>query len=150
MGDLAVPQGEILDFATGEVLDPRDTERVANLLERLRLVYRDDIRPAIRACEEAIIAEAERLGTKTIRAGDYEAKVSGGPELVWDTEVLELLREEGLPDERFDQLVKTTVTYRVDARVAKQLAAANPRYREIIEAAQGRAEKPHRVSVKRG
>jgi hypothetical protein len=47
-------------------------------------------------------------------------------------------------------LVVETIDYRVDARVARQLEAANPAYARAIQAARTMAPGPWRVSVKRG
>ena len=43
-------------------------------------------------------------------------------------------------------MVKTTIEYKVDAAVAKQLAAVNEDYRRVIEAAQTKIDKPWYVS----
>ena len=49
---------------------------------------------------------------------------------------------------RWAELVVATVTYRIDARVAKQLESANEVYAGVIQRARSYADKPFRVSVK--
>ena len=97
-----------------------------------------------------LVDEAVRQGTKTLELPAGKAVLTGGPEseLQWDIEILEQLRELGLPEPRFDELVKTEVTYKVDARVAKQLEAANAQYAGVIMVARSRADKPWRVSIR--
>jgi hypothetical protein len=68
--------------------------------------------------------------------------------IIWDHEVLEELREEGLPEARFNELVVPEVTYKVNRSVANSIAKSNPVYGEIIERAQERHEKSPSVSVK--
>ena len=102
----------------------------------------------VKDCEAVLLDESRRQGTKTLHLPAGTATISGGTELVWDFDTLEQLREIGLPEQRYRELVVETVSYKVDARVAKQLAAANPEYARIIEAAQSTVEKSWRVSVK--
>ena len=62
-------------------------------------------------------------------------------------EVLEL-RDLGLPEERYGELVVATVTYKVNASVAKQIAGANPEYAKVIDRARSRPDTTPRVYVK--
>ena len=144
-----VKRPEIVDYDTGEIVDPRDTERVADLLERLQIVKREQLQPMINLCQEVILETMTEHGTGTLRAGEFEAKRSGGPEIEWDIEELEKLLDVGLPEERYAELVKIVQTFKVDGRIAKQLAGANQLYAEVIERAKQKIEKPYRVSVKR-
>lgn len=98
----------------------------------------------------ALEQESERQGTKTLRYGDLTVTLSTPTEIVWDVEELEKLLEAGLPQDRYEQLVTTEISYKVNAREASHIAAANPEYAKIIE----RARTDHsagtaRVSVKR-
>ena len=148
MNELATRAEAILDITTGELVDPADAPKVAQALSNLREFKDGVVHAAIRACEEALLAEFERQGTKTLRFGKLEARCYGGQETDWDVEALHELLDRGLPHERFGELVKETVSYKVDARVAKQLEAANPDYAEVIRKARSERETPRRVSVR--
>lgn len=133
---------------TGEIVPLADAPKVAHALEGLR-DYKAKLDEARAVLEAALVEESKRLGTKTLHLGSIDAEVYGGAELLWDMEELEKLREAGLPEERFTDLVRPVVTYKVDARVAKQLESANERYAEIIERARSYVERPPRVRTKR-
>lgn len=137
---------ELVDFATGEVIDPADTPRVASYLKDLRRLKRETIDVLIGQLEEVLVAEAERQGSKTLRYGDTQVEVVESKEIVWDHEVLEQLRELGLPEERYAELVVPQVTYKVRANVAKQIAGVNDQYAKVIEAA--RSDMPGRRRVR--
>ncbi len=146
--EVAVQEAEvtILDPSTGELVPASDVPGVAAALANLR-EYAGRVREAIRAAEDVMIAESERQGTKTMRFGRTAVEVYGGSELQWDVEVLGELEEAGLPEERMNELVKTTFEHKVDSRIAKQLEASNPVYAEIIERARTRIPKPRRAKV---
>jgi hypothetical protein len=57
-------------------------------------------------------------------------------------DLVEGLEQAGVPAERMAALVTTEITYKVDARVARQLEAANPAYAQVIRAARGRRLPP--------
>lgn len=144
--DLAIPD-ELVNLMTGEVVPTNRPGRVADLLRELR-EWRYAFMETIHAAEAVLIAESERQGTKTLRFGSTEVRITGGPETTYDVSILNELLAAGLPEERFGQLVRTTVEIKPIASVAKQLAAANPRYAEIIERARIVRDTPMRVSVK--
>ena len=131
----------------GLVVDLGQPKEVAVALSAVREAKRQ--LDAARAGLERVLVEESRVqGTKTLHFGDLTAKVSGGPEIVWDVEQLrEDLTELELPEERINQLITETVTYKVNASVANQLAGANASYAEAISRAKSRVEKPYRVSV---
>lgn len=140
---------ELVVPTTGEIVnldDPAGCLRVLTEIRELEAKLRD----AKGALTEALAAEFSRLGTKTIELDGVKAELRGGSEVVWDVEVLERLRDLGLPDERMSALVTTEVTYRVNASVAKQIAAANEQYAEVIERAKSVIPKAAYVTVKRG
>ncbi len=148
MSELALSSG-LLDIRSGELIDPTDAPRVAALLADVREHARQ-LTELRRACEQALAEEARRQGTKTLRFEGVEAVVSGGEasELVWDIEELQKLLDAGLPSERFEALVRETVEYRVNAAVAKQIAAANDEYAAIVERARSYRDKPVYVTVR--
>ena len=104
----------------------------------------------VRANLEAILVdEAARQGTKTLHLDKAEVVVTGGPTTEYDIEELLKLRDAGLPEERYDKLVKTQVTYTVDKSVIRQLlGSGNEQYVAIIGRAAQSVERPYRVSVK--
>jgi hypothetical protein len=135
---------------TGEVLDLRKPSNVARGLEQVRETKRqlDELRLLF---EALLRIEAARLGSKTLHVGDgLTATVTGGEKTEWDIPVLNNeLRAAGLPQERLEELITITVDYKVDARVAKQLAGANPEYAAIIARAKRTGPAAWRVYVKR-
>jgi hypothetical protein len=134
---------------TGELVDLRVAGEVARALDEVREGIRrlGELRSLL---ETVLRLEARRQGTKTLHlAGGLVATVSGGERVEWDIERLaEGLRGAGLPEDRLAQLVVETVEYKVDQRVARQLAAGNPAYAAAIDAARSTAPAPWRVSVK--
>lgn len=131
----------------GLVVDLNEPKQVAQALSAVREAKRKlDI---ARADLEAVLAdEGARQGIKTLRYDDVNVVITGGPTVEYDPEKLQELLEVGLPQERFDALVKMTVTYAVNASVAKQIAASgNEEYAEIVRASKKVIEKPWRVSV---
>lgn len=134
---------------TGEVVSRDDPAGCLRVLSEIR-----DLESRLKelkgALTQAIAEEFKRQGSKTIDLGEIRAELRGGSEVVWDVEILEELRAAGLPDARMDALVTTEVTYKVNARLAKQIAAANEEYAEIIERAQTTIPKSVYVVVKKG
>lgn len=148
--ELAIEQApEIMVPLLGELVDLREPDQVAAALEAIRAAKRilDEARGLL---EAALRLEAQRQGTKTLHLGNVDAVVSGGETVSYDCERLqEALRAAGLPEERLAQVVVETVSYKVDQRVARQLAAANPAYAEALEACRIVAPAPWRVSIRR-
>jgi hypothetical protein len=145
--ELVVPAPDgLLDVRTGELV-PATPENAVELLAAARDM-RARVLALVKDCEAVLLQESQRQGTKTLKFGSSTATVTGGSELAWNLEILEQLRTRGLPEERYNELVVATVTYKVDARIAKQLEAANEAYAEVIRMARSEVPKPWRVSVK--
>ncbi len=142
---LALP-AELVDVRTGEIL-PATPDNAISLLGAAREL-RGRLMSLVKDCEAVLLEESRRQGTKTLRFEDVTATVTGGSDLEWDMDVLLELRAWGLPESRYDELVVATVTYKVDARVAKQLEGANDDYAAVIRRSRSRVEKPWRVNVK--
>ncbi|MDR7492245.1 MAG: hypothetical protein QN122_12450 [Armatimonadota bacterium] len=138
----------VLDLRTGELIDPRDLPRVVEVVEALRQL-RAAAQEQIQLATDILRAEAERLGSKTLRVGEWEVEIRGGQETEWDVEALQSLADLGLPEERLAALLRPTLVYRVDGRVARQLAAANPEYGAVIEAARRVVPKPLYLAIRR-
>jgi hypothetical protein len=143
--EIIVPEN-ILDVRTGELL-PATPNNAVELLFAAREM-RAKMMGLIKDCEAVLLDESRRQGTKTLHLPGGTAEITGGHALEWDLGTLLDLLELGLPEERYNDLVVATTTYKVDARVAKQLEAANPAYAEVIGRARSTVEKPWRVSVK--
>jgi len=56
------------------------------------------------------------------------------------------LLDAGLPEARYDALVKQEITHKVNANEAKRIGGTNPQYAEIIERAKTLHDRP--VSAK--
>ena len=138
---------EILNFVTGELIPVGDLPRLAQAIETLRQ-HDLAVRSLRAALTDAVIAESRRQGTRTLVAGGLVVTLSPDYETEWDVEELEKLRDAGLPEERYQQLVKTEITYKVDGRVARQLESASEEYAAIIARARRREPKRQYASVK--
>ncbi len=138
----------VLQPLTGELVDSRDLPALADALEALR-AHRQEVSDAIAAFTEAVLEESRRLGTKTIPAGNtFVLQVSADSEIEWDVSALERLRDLGLPEERMNELLRPVVQYKVDGRVAKQLAGASAEYKAVLDAAAVRKPKKAYVTVR--
>lgn len=136
----------LLDVRSGELVTATP-QKAAELIVAARDM-RGRLLGLVKDCEAVLLDESKRQGTKTLRFSEGTATVTGGTDLAWNLDILLQLRERGLPEERYNELVVATVTYRVDARIAKQLESANESYAEVIALARSYEPKPWRVSVK--
>lgn len=143
--ELVVP-AQLVDIRTGELVEATPA-KAAELLVVVREM-RDRMMGLVRDCEAVLLEESARQGTKTLHFGRATATVTAGQELQWDLSVLPRLLVLGLPDERYNELVKTTISYKVNARVANQLEGANEEYAKVIGEARSYVETPQRVYVK--
>jgi hypothetical protein len=141
---IAVPE-LLLDVRSGELVEATPA-RAAEFIIAAREM-RNRLLNVVKDCEAVLLDESRRLGTKTLHLAEGTATITGGSEIEWDVEILRRLIAVGLPDERWNELYVATVTYKVNALVAKQLEAANPAYAEIIRAARSDVPKAWRVSV---
>jgi hypothetical protein len=133
---------------TGQVVDLTRPVEVAGALQDVREVKRqlDELRSLL---EGVLRLEALRQGTKTLHLGPLDAVISGGERSEYDAELLsERLRDAGLPEDRLAEAVVQTVSYKVDQRVLRQLAAANPAYKTAVDKSRTVVDTPWRVSVK--
>lgn len=137
---------ELVQPLSGELVPADDVAGLARALAALR-EHRDRVNDAIAMFTAAAAEESARQGTRTLTADGWEIKLGPDTEINWDMEVLLELRTAGLPEDRFDQLVRATVEYKVDGRVVRQLEAASPVYAEIIDRARSRVPKRQYASV---
>lgn len=161
------PPQQFPNLLTGELVDRSDMGQVVGYLDQLN-EHRRKVSALIREIGDIVIEHARTHGTKTIHAEvrlppdpranaetqkhlpsvvRLKAVVSGGPEVDWDVSRLEDLLQAGLPQDRWNELVSIEQTFKINANVAKSIAASNPAYAEIIESAKGITPKPERVRV---
>jgi hypothetical protein len=143
---LAIP-AELPNPLTGELIRTSDLQAVGATIEALRS-HKRKVDEAIAAFSAVVVEESHRQGSRTLNVGATVLEVSPEWTTDWDITELAKLLAVGLPDERYNQLVKTEVNFKVDGRVARQLAGASPKYAAIIEAAKVRTPARQRVSVK--
>jgi hypothetical protein len=140
------PSTALVVPGTGEVVDLANPDEAA-----LAYVLLDELGRKVRMAQidvrRALAAHAEQYGGNTMRLPSAEVKITHPEEIAWDLEVLRELRDAGLPDARWYELVTTTVDTKVSATVAKQIARANPEYAGIIALAETRTAKNPSVSV---
>lgn len=131
---------------TGEVISLDDAAGCLRVLTEIRELEAR-LKEAKSELTSALQVEFSRQGTKTLDMAGFRAELRGGSEVVWDIEVLEELRDLGLPEDRMEALIKTEVSFRVDSNQAKRIAAANPQYAEVIERARKVLPKASYVTV---
>lgn len=145
---VAEPPREFIDVRSGERL-PATVENAAAVIEAAREVKRkmDEV---IRDAEGYLAEQSRVRGTKTFHTDWGKVTVTGGPATSYDPEKLrEGLTAAGCPEDRINEVVTATVTYKVDQRILKQMAAANGDYAKAAEAAKIVTENPLRASLKR-
>lgn len=119
---------------TGELVSLEDAAACAIATERIRTLE-GKLRMVKRELADAIFRIASKQGKSSLNLPGVNVSVSRKKEIEWDLEILERLREAGLPEERWSELVETRVEYKVSANVARQLASINEEYQAIIEEA---------------
>lgn len=140
--------GEELVLPTsGEIISLDDADACAGAIDEIR-EQESRLREAKGILTSALQEVFTKNGAKTLDLQNHRIELRGGPSVIWDVEALERLRELGLPEERFNELVTAEVTYKVNANEAKRIAM-NPDYAEVIEAARIPNPKPYRVDVSR-
>jgi hypothetical protein len=124
---------ELIVPGTGEVVDLDDEVATTRAIIGLR-EFEAQIAAVKRELTEAVKARMKVLGVKTLTLPDgSKASLSGGPTPVYDAEAIEVaLRKAGMPEDRIREIVVERVSYTVAPVMAKQAAAANPRYAKAI------------------
>ncbi len=137
----------LVNVLTGEALEPT-VANAATVLEAAREM-KERLNDVIAAATLYLVAESAVRGTKTLNSGDVSVTLTGGATTDYDaTDLMEALRIAGCPEDRIEQAVVATVSYRVNHSVLTQLRAANEDYAAAIELAAHTVEKPFRASVK--
>jgi hypothetical protein len=150
MSEIVVPEKRWVVLPhTGEVVPFEDPVACANAIEEIRnLEWK--LREAKNELTRVFLEESERQGSKTMRWEGLEVVLSASETPQWDVTELIKLRDLGLPEGRYDALVKEEVTYKVSAAEAKRIAGANPEYAEVIERAKTMVPRNPSVKVSRG
>lgn len=142
------PEIQLVHPGTGELVQPDEIDKIAEALDYCKMA-KQRWQDAIDAFSAALIEHSKIVGAKTFHAGSTTVTVSPDKELSWDIDYLDTaLSEAGLPEDRIRALITTTVSYKVNAAVANQIAASNPEYAEIIAKAKTYTPKRQYVSVK--
>lgn len=138
--ELALPNGVVID-----TLVIADVVSAIKDLDMLKA----QVAAARRHLVELVMEERKRTGSAaTMHVGRSTVSIAVAKEIVWDLEELAKLRDAGLPEETWNELVITTVSDKVNANVAKRIAGANDDYAKIIAAARTDHEKNPTVTVK--
>lgn len=146
MSEVAIPQ-TLVNVQTGEQL-PATIENAAAVLEAARSM-KERLNDVIHAATLYLVSESAVRGTQTLNVGDVTVTLSGGSGTSYDPlDLMEALRVAGCPEDRIEQAVVATVSYKVNRSVLRQLAGANHDYRAAIELAERQVEMPWRASVK--
>lgn len=140
---------ELVVPGLGTIVDLSKPEEVALALDDIR--YLEQRYRALKAqLTEILVAASEKEGTKTLHLPGVTVTIKSGVEYVYDAEEIEKgLRAAGMPEHRIREVVKETVSYKVDAVKAKQAAAANFAYNDVISANVSAVEKAPSASISR-
>lgn len=143
------PSTELAVPVIGQVVNLEDANDCALALDAIRdLEYQ--LKQAKTDLTRALVHHSQQAGTKTLHLDNATVVLSGGEATVYDAEEIYVgLIEAGMTPERAGEIVKETVTRKVDARQAKSAAAANPAYREVIERHTRVEDRPYRAEVSR-
>jgi hypothetical protein len=140
------PGGVLVHPRTGELVPVDSPDACVKLLGEVRELERN-LRELKGELTAALTVEFQRQGTKTLEFSGVKAVLGPTEETVWDIEILNELLDCGLPEARFNELVTTEITYKVNASVAKQLSM-NSEYASVITRAQSKIPKSGYVSLK--
>lgn len=134
--DVVEPESrELVLPATGELVDLDDPLACAVAIDEM-YELEQRLKEARKILSRTLVAEAERQGTNTVlRLPGAIVKLRTPSRTEWDLDELEKLRDLGLPEERYNALVRETVSHKVMASEAARIGKANPRYAEVIERA---------------
>ena len=141
-----VAPATLVDVSTGELLEatPDNAHRVLQAARDLE----QRIREVKAAVTDWVLAESQRQGTKTLHSAGGDLVLSGGPAVDYDpSDLAQLLRDAGCPEDRVDAVVVPEITYKVNRSVLRQLVAANADYGAAADSARREVVKPYRVSA---
>lgn len=135
----------VLIPSTGEMIPADDLPAVAIALDEIRALEQKLV-VAKRVLTGILAAEAERVGTGTIDLpGGVRVEVTRSVAITWDVKKLAGLLKAGLPQERYDALVRREEVVKVSAAEANRIAKSNAKYATIVRRA--RTDSPASVSA---
>jgi hypothetical protein len=134
------------DLRTGEQL-PATPENAAAIIVAVKSTRRL-LTQAVEMATEILVEEARRQGTRTLHVGGEKIELGPDYEIEWDVTKLAELKDAGLSEDRYRELVVEVVSFKVNAAVAKQVAGVDPEYARIVEEARRRVPKRVYASVK--
>jgi hypothetical protein len=119
---------------SGELIDPADLDRLADAygeIQQLQARLADAKRTIGGIMEEHTAV----VGAKTFRTPNGRTiRIEGGSQTRYDAvQLMDDLRAAGMPEDQIMECVIEEVSWKVDARRAKQAARANERYAEAVE-----------------
>ncbi len=140
---------ELVVPGVGQLVSLDEPREVALAIDAIR-----DLEFQLRAAKQdltrALVHASQQEGSKTLRYEGVEVVVKGGSATHYDAaEIYTGLIDAGMSAERAGEIVKHTVTQKVDASQAKRAASANPEYAAVIYAHTTTIDVPHSVSVSR-
>lgn len=137
----------LVDVLTGEFL-PATVDNAARVLDAARRM-KGRLNDVVADATGFLLAESQRIGTKTLETGHGKVVLTGGASTEYDClDLMNGLRAAGCPEERISAAVQEEVSYKANRAVLRQLAAANPAYADVIRSAEHEIEKPYRASVR--
>lgn len=152
MSELApIPEDDVRTLVvpgTGELLRMGTADEAAAAFDRLSELQ-GELALVKRYVTDRLTELAKLYGKQTMPLSDgRKVTLSSGTTTTYDADAIYAdLIDAGMPEERIREIVEETVTYRVKAAQAKQAAAANPAYAEIIERHKTVTEKPRYASI---
>lgn len=123
----------VVNPMTGELVLLEDPATVAIYLDEVRQLE-DKLRYVKRILGERL-AEEYKVQGDNLHLPGVTVEFSKKKEIRWDMNRLKDLKELGLPENRWHDLVRQTIETKVMAVEANKLAKANPEYRKVIEEA---------------
>lgn len=137
---------EVCDPFTGEAVDLSDLAFAADYLDTLRR-WKIALDQATRDTQDAILDQMSVLGQGTVRVGRAQLRRVPKVDYEYDHEELLKLLDMGLPEQRFQEVVRDVVDRKVSRTALKQVAASNPEYAKVIERATTKIDRPASVEV---
>lgn len=146
--EIAVRTLSVVQPATGEMFDLTKPEEAARAVHEFKALE-EQLADARRAAEYALVLDSQEQGAKTLRYGNLTAEISGGPGAtgIDPVKLRDGLAAAGCPSDRIEEAIKTEVTEKANRSVCRQLAGANPAYKQAIDAATYTFEKRYSVKV---
>ncbi len=147
MNETSEHSTELVVPGIGQLVNLDEPREVALALNAVR-----DLEYQLRAIKtdltRALAHASQQEGSKTLRYEGVEVTLKGGTVTEYDAAaIFDGLLDAGMSEQRVGEIVKHTITQKVDAVKARQAAAANPAYAKVIEANTVIKEGPPQATV---